>query len=74
MRSSKHSEVWKKTSKLIADHPWRFMTALDLNPFKMYRFLGKVKSQRAVQDSLPGSVREIVAYKAAWKLIFNEEM
>lgn len=61
-------------ASLIADHPWRFMTALDLNPFKMERFLDKVKSQRAVLDSLPESVREIVAYKAAWKLIFNEDI
>lgn len=60
--------------KLIADHPWRFMTALDLNPFIMQSFARKVAMQRAVLDSLPEPVREIVAYKAAWKLIFNEEL
>ena len=27
-------------ANLIADHPWRFMTALDLNSFKMERFSG----------------------------------
>lgn len=61
-------------AKLIADHPWRFMTALDLNPFIMQGFSRKVGMQRAVLDSLPVSVREIVAYKAAWKLLFNEEI
>jgi len=61
-------------AKLIADHPWRFMTALDLNPFIMRGFSRKVGMQRAVLDSLPASVREIVAYKAAWKLLFNEEI
>jgi hypothetical protein len=61
-------------AKLIADHPWRFMTALDLNPFIMNGFSKKVGMQRAVLASLPESVREIVAYKAAWKLLFNEEM
>jgi hypothetical protein len=61
-------------AKLITDHPWRFMTALDLNPFIMQAFARKVAMQRAVLDSLPDSVREIVAYKAAWKLIFNEEL
>lgn len=61
-------------AKLIADHPWRFMTALDLNPFIMQAFARKVGMQRAVLESLPESVREIVAYKAAWKLLFNEEL
>lgn len=61
-------------AKLIADHPWRFMTALDLNPFIMDAFSRKVGMQRAVLNSLPPSVREIVAYKAAWKLLFNEDI
>ena len=58
---------------LIAEHPWRFMVALDLNPFIMQSFSRKVAMQRAVLDSLPESVQEIVAYKAAWKLFFNED-
>ncbi len=61
-------------AKLIADHPWRFMTALDLNPFIMNEFSRKVGMQRAVLDSLPEPAREIVAYKAAWKLLFNEDL
>ncbi len=61
-------------AKLIADHPWHFMVALDLNPFVMKNFSRKVAIQRAVLGSLPVSVREIVAYKAAWKLLFNEEI
>jgi predicted TIM-barrel fold metal-dependent hydrolase len=61
-------------AKLIADHPWRFMTALDLNPFIMQSFARKVGMQRAVLDSLPEAVREIVAYKAAWKLLFDEAL
>jgi predicted TIM-barrel fold metal-dependent hydrolase len=61
-------------AKLIADHPWRFMVALDLNPFIMPSFSRKVAIQRTVLESLPPSVREIVAYKAAWKLMFNEDI
>lgn len=61
-------------AKLIADHPWHFMTALDLNPFIMGEFSHKVDMQRAILDSLPESAREIVAYKAAWKLLFNEDI
>ncbi len=61
-------------AKLIADYPWRFMTALDLNPFIMQAFSNKVRMQRDVLASLPESVREIVAYKAAWKLLFNEDI
>ncbi|MFC5523566.1 amidohydrolase [Polaromonas jejuensis] len=60
-------------AKLIAEQPWRFMTALDLNPFIMNAFSRKVGMQRAVLASLPEPVREIVAYKAAWKLLFNED-
>ncbi len=61
-------------AKLIADFPWRFMTALDLNTFIMGSFSKKVNMQRAVLDSLPQSAREIVAYRAAWKLLFNEDI
>jgi hypothetical protein len=50
------------------------MVALDLNPFIMPTFSRKVAIQRSVLGSLPPSVREIVAYKAAWKLIFNEDI
>jgi hypothetical protein len=50
------------------------MVALDLNPFIMKNFARKVAMQRAVLGSLPASVREIVAYKAAWKLLFNEDI
>lgn len=59
---------------LIADHPWRFITAFDLNPAKMRNFSRVVHIQRKVLHGLPASVREIVAYKAAWKLLFNEEI
>lgn len=61
-------------AKLISDHPWRFMVALDLNPFIMHYFSLKVSIQRAILESVPVSVREIIAYKAAWKLFFNEEI
>jgi hypothetical protein len=50
------------------------MTALDLNPFIVSHFSKKVAMQRAVVESLPEAVREIVAYKAAWKLLFNEAL
>lgn len=61
-------------AKLISDYPWRFMTALDLNPHIMQSFSHKVGMQRAALVSLPESVQEIVAYKAAWKLLFNETL
>jgi hypothetical protein len=61
-------------ASVIADHPWRFMIGLDLNPYIMQNFSRKVAIQRAVLDGLPASVREIVAYKAAWKLLFNEDI
>jgi Amidohydrolase len=68
------SKLKPEWAKLIANYPWRFMTALDLNPFIMRSFSNKVRMQRAVLDSLPESAREIVAYRAAWKLLFNEDI
>lgn len=61
-------------AKLISAHPWRFLAALDLNGMIMPTFAGRVRAQRGVLASLPESVQEIVAYKAAWKLLFNEEL
>ena len=61
-------------ARLIADHPWRFMAALDLSPFLIPVLVRKVDMQRAALAGLPVPVQEIVAYKAAWKLLFDEEL
>jgi hypothetical protein len=42
--------------------------------FIMKAFAKRVGMQRAVLNSLPEPAQKIVAYKAAWKLLFNEEL
>lgn len=77
-----HARVWdRNTGKvkqewvdLIQAHPWRFMAAFDLGGDRMNDLPEKAKDMRYFLSNLPEPVREIVAYKAAWKLLFNEEI
>lgn len=77
-----HARIWDRKnggikagySQLIADHPWRFLAALDLGGDRMHRLPDITKEVRILLGSLPESAREIVAYKAAWKLLFNETL
>jgi hypothetical protein len=77
-----HARVWnRKTEKvkqewvdLIKDHPWRFLAALDLGGDKMDKLPYIVRRLRHFFKSFPKPIREIIAYKAAWKLLFDEEV
>lgn len=77
-----HSRIWDRQSgmlkaqwvKLIADHPWRFLAAFDIGGDRMDWLPEKVHEIRRILKSLPEPVREIVAYKAAWRLLFNEKL
>ena len=77
-----HARVWdRNTGKikqewldLIQAHPWRFLAAFDLGGNRMDELPKKASVLRLFISNLPESVREIVAYKAAWKLLFNEEI
>lgn len=77
-----YSRIWDQSSgrldarwkQLIIRHPWRFHAALDLGPDRMDALPAKLKRQRKMLDELPSAVREVVAYKASWKLLFNEEL
>jgi len=62
---------WKQ---LISDYPWRFLAAFDLGGDRMNQLPNRVRKVRRFLDTLPPQAREIVAYKAAWKLLFNEEL
>lgn len=77
-----HARVWelstgkvkKEWAALIADHPWRFLAALDLGGDRMDDLPKDIRVLRKFIGDLPPNVQEIVAYKAAWKLLFNEEI
>ncbi len=78
-----HSRIWDRQrpgggilpawAQLIRDHPWRFLSALDIGGDRMERLPEWMRTQRRFLDALPAEVREIVAYKAAWKLLFGED-
>jgi len=77
-----HSRVWDQKNggvkkawvQLIADHPYRFLAALDIGGDRVDRVTRYSKSLRNFISHLPDGVQAIVAYKAAWKLLFNEDI
>lgn len=60
--------------KVIEDYPWRFLAAFDIGGNRIDKLPKKVKKMRRILDALPEKTREIIAYKAAWKLLFNEDV
>ncbi len=77
-----HARIWdystgrlkKEWTALIADYPWRFLAALDLGGDRMDALPQNIRVLRKCIGDLPREVQEIVAYKAAWKLLFHEEL
>ena len=80
-RGEYHARIWDREhggiqaewAQLIRDHPWRFVAALDIGGDRMDRLSEWTATLRRFLDALPPEAREIVAYKAAWKLLFNED-
>lgn len=78
----RHARIWGNEPgkvkdewiRLITAYPWRFLAAMDLGGDRMDELPEKNKTLRKFLENLPEDVREIVAYKAAWKLLFNEEL
>jgi hypothetical protein len=70
-----HAHYWAKQdawNKLITANPYRFLAALDLGGDRIDTLGEKTQSLRFFLQTLPDEVAEIVAYKATWKLLFNE--
>lgn len=59
---------------LASDHPWRFLAAFDLGLDRAWNTRQLIARTTSFLESLPPDVREIVAYRAAWKLLFGEEL
>ena len=57
---------------MISDFPWRFLAALDIGGDRLNKVEEWSRNLRQFLEALPPDTREIVAYKAAWKLLFNE--
>ncbi len=76
-----HARVWSSSGKvkqawidLIVDHPYRFLAALDIGGDRVERVSGNSRKLREFMDNLPEETQKIVAYKAAWKLLFDEDI
>lgn len=75
-----HARVWSGNSvkkewvELIVKYPWRFLAAFDLGGDRQDQLLKDNTNLRKFLNQIPQPAREIVAYKAAWKLLFGEEL
>ena len=76
------ARVWKESGRgveqawidLIIDYPYRFLAALDIGGDRVDHVSKNTRTLRVFMDSLPKEIQEVVAYKAAWKLLFNEDI
>lgn len=59
--------------RLIADYPWHFLMAFDLGANRTSYLYSPARQGRVLLGALPPEVRDIVGYKAAWKLLFHED-
>ena len=72
-----HSRYWSRMGEwheVMAARPYRFLAALDIGGDRTHQLQSWAQGLRNFLDTLPDSIRDIVAYKAAWKLLFNEEL
>ncbi len=75
------SRIWDRNTgklkpewaQLIEDYPYHFLTAFDIGGDREDELKNKAISSREVLKSLSPKTQEIVAYKAFWKLVFNED-
>jgi len=77
-----HARVWRKSGSgveqawidLITDYPYRFLSALDIGGDRVDHVSNNTQTLRTFIDNLPKETQEVVAYKAAWKLLFSEDI
>jgi len=77
----KQARVWDSKDKVrqdwvtvIVDYPYRFVAALDIGGDRLEHVSEKSNSLRTFLSNLPKETQQVVAYKAAWKLLFNEDI
>jgi predicted TIM-barrel fold metal-dependent hydrolase len=76
----RHARVWAGNGGLRADwlellvaYPQRFLAALDLGGDRMHRIREWDSNFRYFLNRLPAETQHHVAYRSAWKLLFNED-
>ena len=76
-----HARVWggggkvkKEWVELIVQQPWRFLAAFDLGGDRQDKLPEYNKNLHNFLNQIPEPATEIVAYKAAWKLLFGDEL
>lgn len=77
LSGERHARYWgnqEKWNKLIIAKPYRFLAALDLGGDRIHKLGEWTQNLRFFLQTLPTETAEIVAYKAAWKLLFNENI
>jgi hypothetical protein len=73
----RHARYWSRMrewNELIVARPYRFLAALDIGGDRMHRVEEWTRTLRDLLQTLPAETREIVAYKAAWRLLFAETL
>lgn len=80
LSNQRHARVWgtwgdiaDDWKNLIAAHPERFLSALDLGGDRMERIAEYDRKHRDFLGRLPPDTRHRIAYRNAWKLLFAEE-
>ena len=78
----RHARIWADDGDLkpdwkalIQEMPWRFLAALDIGGDRMtaQHVEGWSSNLRRFLGKIPDGAREIVAYRASWKLLFGED-
>ena len=72
-----HARYWANQDSwnaLITSKPYRFLAALDFAFDRIDRVEERAQRLRGFLQRLPTQTAEIVAYKASWKLLFNEDI
>jgi len=77
-----HATIWDRKNrglkeewaKLIEDYPYHFLIAFDIGGDRHDDLPEKIKVAREILKNLSPKTQEIVAYKAFWKLAFQEDI
>lgn len=76
-----HATLWqsgttlkKEWKELIEAYPYRFLMAFDIGGDRHDDLPKKVNVARDILKNFSTATQEIVAYKAFWKLVFNETL
>lgn len=80
LSNQRHARVWANDGSLktewrdlIAAHPTRFVSALDLGGDRIDKIVSYDANHRNFLKRLPAEIQQQVAFRNAWALLFGEE-